>query len=106
SVYRVTEQGSVTQTQNPYDLAIQGEGYFIIQLPDGRDAYSRAGNFSLSPDGQIVTEEGYVVAPGVSVPQDAIAVSVNRQGVVQAIMADGSDPQDVGALELARFVNP
>ncbi len=106
SVYRVTEQGSVTQTQNPYDLAIQGEGYFIIQLPDGRDAYSRAGNFSLSPDGQIVTEEGYVVAPGVSVPQDAIAISVNRQGVVQAIMADGSAPQDVGALELARFVNP
>jgi flagellar basal-body rod protein FlgG len=106
SVYRVTEQGSVTQTQNPYDLAIQGEGYFIIQLPDGRDAYTRAGNFSLSPDGQVVTEEGYVVAPGVSVPQDAIGVSVNRQGVVQAIMADGSAPQDVGALELARFVNP
>ncbi|MEZ6029949.1 MAG: flagellar basal-body rod protein FlgG [Hyphomonadaceae bacterium] len=106
SVYRVTEQGSVTQTQNPYDLAIQGEGYFIIQLPDGRDAYTRAGNFSLSADGQLVTEDGYVVAPGISVPQDAISVAINKQGVVQAIMADGSDPQDVGALELARFVNP
>jgi len=106
SVYRVTEQGSVTQTQNAYDLAIQGEGYFIIQLPDGRDAYSRAGNFSLSADGQLVTDNGYVVAPGISVPQDAIGISVNSQGVVQAIMADGSAPQDVGALELARFVNP
>ena len=106
SVYRVTEQGSVTQTQNPYDLAIQGEGYFIIQLPDGRDAYARAGNFSLSADGQLVTDNGYVVAPGISVPQDAIGISVNSQGVVQAIMADGSAPQDVGALELARFVNP
>lgn len=106
SVYRVTEQGSVTQTQNPYDLAVQGEGYFIIQLPDGRDAYSRAGNFSLSADGQLVTDNGYVVAPGISVPQDAIGISVNSQGVVQAIMADGSAPQDVGALELARFVNP
>jgi flagellar basal-body rod protein FlgG len=106
SVYRVAEQGSVTQTQNAYDLAIQGEGYFIVQLPDGRDAYTRAGSFSLSPDGQIVTKDGYVVAPGVSVPQDAIGVSINKQGVVQAIMADGSDPQDVGALELARFVNP
>lgn len=106
SVYRVAEQGSITQTQNPYDLAIQGEGYFIIQLPDGRDAYTRAGAFSLSAEGQIVTKDGYVVAPGISVPQDAIGVSINRQGVVQAIMADGSAPQDVGALELARFVNP
>jgi flagellar basal-body rod protein FlgG len=106
SVYRVTEQGSITQTQNLYDVAIQGDGYFIIQLPDGRDAYTRAGNFSLSADGQLVTEDGFVVAPGISVPQDAVGISVNRQGVVQAIMADGSDPQDVGALELARFVNP
>ncbi len=106
SVYRVAEQGSVTQTQNAYDLAIQGEGYFIVQLPDGRDAYTRAGSFSLSAEGQIVTKDGYVVAPGVSVPQDAIGVSINKQGVVQAIMADGSAPQDVGALELARFVNP
>jgi flagellar basal-body rod protein FlgG len=106
SVYRVTEQGSVTQTQNLYDVAIQGDGYFVVQLPDGRDAYTRAGNFSLSPDGQIVTEDGYVVAPGISVPADAVGVSINRQGTVQAIMADGSAPQDVGALELARFVNP
>ncbi|MFZ4686288.1 MAG: flagellar basal-body rod protein FlgG [Hyphomonadaceae bacterium] len=106
SVYRVTEQGSVTQTQNLYDVAVQGEGYFIVQLPDGRDAYTRAGNFSLSADGQLVTKDGFTVAPGVSVPQDAVGVSINRQGVVQAIMADGSAPQEVGALELARFVNP
>lgn len=106
SVYRVTEQGSFTQTQNPYDVAIQGEGYFIVQLPDGRDAYTRAGNFSLSPDGQIVTEDGFTVAPGISVPTDAVGLSINRQGVVQAIMADGSAPQDLGALEMARFVNP
>ncbi len=106
SVYRVTEQGSITQTQNLYDVAIQGEGYFIVQLPDGRDAYTRAGNFSLSADGQVVTEDGFVVAPGISVPQDAVGISINRQGVVQVIMADGSAPQEVGALELARFVNP
>jgi flagellar basal-body rod protein FlgG len=106
SVYRVTEQGSLTQTQNPYDVAIQGDGYYIVQLPDGRDAYTRAGNFSLSADGQLVTEDGFTVAPGISVPQDAVSVSVNAQGVVQAIMADGSEPQDVGAIELARFVNP
>jgi flagellar basal-body rod protein FlgG len=106
SVYRVTEQGGITQTSNSYDVAIQGEGYYIVQMPDGRDAYTRAGNFSLSPDGQIVTEEGFIVAPGISVPQEALGVSINRQGTVQAIMPDGSAPQDVGALELARFVNP
>jgi flagellar basal-body rod protein FlgG len=106
SVYRITEQGNVTQSGNPYDLAIQGDGYFIVQLPDGRDAYTRAGNFSLNADGQIVTGEGYVVSPGISVPSDATSVSINRQGVVSAIPADGSTPQDVGAVEMARFVNP
>jgi flagellar basal-body rod protein FlgG len=106
SVYRVTEQGGIIQSTNAYDMAIQGEGYYIIQMPDGRDAYTRAGNFSLSPDGQIVTEDGFIVAPGISVPQEALGVSINREGVVQAIMPDGSAPQDVGAVELARFVNP
>ncbi|MEP7210750.1 MAG: flagellar basal-body rod protein FlgG [Alphaproteobacteria bacterium] len=106
SVYRITEQGSVNQSGNPYDLAIQGDGYFVVQMPDGRDGYTRAGNFSLNADGQIVTGEGYVVSPGISVPTDSTSVAINRQGVVSAIPADGSTPQDVGALELARFVNP
>ena len=106
SVYRVTEQGNITQTNNPFDMAIQGEGYYIVQMPDGRDAYTRAGNFARSPDGQVVTEDGFIVAPGISIPEDAVGISINREGVVQAIMPDGSDPQDVGALELARFVNP
>ena len=106
SVYRVTEQGGITQSSNPYDIAIQGEGYYIVQMPDGRDAYTRAGNFSLNADGQVVTEDGFTVAPGVSVPSDAVSVSINREGIVQAIMADGWTPQDVGALELARFINP
>ncbi len=106
SVYRVTEQGNITQTNNPFDMAIQGEGYYIVQMPDGRDAYTRAGNFARSPDGQIVTEDGFIVAPGISIPEDAVGISINREGVVQAIMPDGGDPQDVGALELARFVNP
>lgn len=106
SVYRITEQGGVSQSGNAYDVAIQGEGYFIVQLPDGRDSYTRAGNFSRNADGQMVTEDGFVVAPGISVPSDAIDISINREGIVQAIMADGSAPQDIGALELARFVNP
>lgn len=106
SVYRITEQGGLEQTGNNYDVAIQGEGYFIIQLPDGRDAYTRAGNFALNGEGQMVTEDGFVVAPGITAPADAVGISVNRVGGVQAIMADGSEPQDIGALEIARFINP
>ncbi len=106
SVYRITEQGGIEQTGNNYDVAIQGEGYFIVQLPDGRDAYTRAGNFALNGDGQMVTEDGFTVAPGITAPADAVSISINRVGGVQAIMADGSAPQDIGALEIARFINP
>jgi flagellar basal-body rod protein FlgG len=105
SVYRVTEQGGITQTQNQYDVALNGEGYYIVQMPDGRDAYTRAGNFSRSADGQIVTEDGFIVAPGISIPQEALGIAINREGVVSAVMPDGTN-QDVGAFELARFVNP
>lgn len=106
SVYRITEQGNVTQTGNPYDLAMQGEGYFMVQLPDGQDAYTRAGNFSVNADGQIVTEDGFVVSPGIVVPDGALSVSVNAQGAVQVTIAGDTAAQDVGQLDLARFVNP
>jgi flagellar basal-body rod protein FlgG len=105
SVYRITEQGGISQTNNPFDLAIQGDGYFIVQLPDGRDAYTRAGNFAVNGEGQIVTEDGFTLAPGITAPPDAVSISINRVGVVQAIMADTPEPQDLGAIELARFVN-
>lgn len=106
SVYRITEQGGLTQTGNNLDLAVQGQGYLIVQMPDGRTGYTRAGNLSRGPTGQVVTGDGYVVQPGITIPSEAVDVTVNKQGVVQAILADGSAPQDVGALELARFVNP
>lgn len=106
SVYRIAEQGNITQTGNAYDLAMQGEGYFIIQMPDGTDGYTRAGNFSVNAEGAIVTEDGYQVAPGINVPTEAIDVSINRLGVVQATIAGDAAPQDLGALELARFINP
>src|SRR5215475_6918551 len=60
AVYRVTSQGDMSSTSNPYDVAIQGPGYFRIQQPDGTDGYTRAGNFSLSPQGQLVTQDGMV----------------------------------------------
>jgi flagellar basal-body rod protein FlgG len=105
ATYRITGQGNLAQTGNPYDLAVNGKGYFHVQLPDGTDSYTRAGSFSMSPDGQLVTSKGYVVAPGIAIPQDATSVTVNSQGQVQATLAGQTAPQTLGQLELARFPN-
>ncbi len=105
SVYRIMQQGNLEQTENPYDLAIEGRGFFHIQMPDGSDAYTRAGSFQLSPTGQLVTPEGYTVAPGITIPQDATAVSISKTGQVQATLPGQSAPQTLGQLELASFFN-
>ncbi len=105
SVFRVTGQGDLNPTENRYDLAIQGRGYFRIQLPSGEDGYTRAGTFSLSPDGQLVTADGYVVSPGINIPQDAIDVAINSQGEVQVVTEGQVTPQTVGQIELANFFN-
>jgi len=106
SVYRITEQGNLVTTGNTYDMAVNGEGYFRIEQPDGTDAYTRAGTFQLSPDGQIVNAEGYVVAPGITVPPEAVDVSINPQGEVQVKLAGQVEPQTVGQIELVTFPNP
>ena len=105
AVARIMSQGDLSSTSNPYDLAIQGSGYFHITMPDGSDAYTRAGNFALSPEGQIVTDKGYTVAPGISVPANATAVTVNAQGQVQATIPGQTAAQTLGQLELDRFPN-
>ena len=106
SVYRVTEQGPLTRTDNRYDLAINGRGYFQIAMPDGRTAYTRAGNFSASPTGQIVTEDGYIVQPEIQIPEGALDFSISASGQVQAIISGQTAPQDLGQITLASFVNP
>jgi len=105
AVYRITSQGDLSQTSNTYDLAIQGSGWFRVTMPDGTDSFTRAGNFALSPSGQIVTQDGYVVAPGISVPSTATSVTVNAQGQVQASIPGQTAPQVLGQLELDRFPN-
>src|SRR3954469_445276 len=105
ATYRITSQGNLAATSNPYDVAINGRGYFHVTMPDGTDAYTRAGAFALSPDGQIVTDKGYIVAPGLAIPQDAISVSINAQGQVQVQQAGQNGPNTVGQIELARFPN-
>src|ERR1700744_4831444 len=105
AVARIMSQGDLSSTSNPYDLAIQGSGYFHITMPDGTDAYTRAGNFALSPEGQIVTDQGYTVAPGIAVPSNALSVTINAQGQVQATISGQTNPQTLGQLELVRFPN-
>lgn len=105
SVYRIIEQGNVIATGNTYDVAVQGRGFLHIQLPSGEDAYTRAGSLALSAEGQIVTSEGYVVAPGISIPADATEVTINKQGIVQAKLPGQIAPAAVGQLELSTFFN-
>jgi flagellar basal-body rod protein FlgG len=105
AVYRINTQGNLAQTGNPLDLAIQGRGFFQIQLPDGTIAYTRDGSFQLSPTGEIVTSDGYIVQPGITIPQNTTAISVNSSGQVQAQVAGQTNPQTVGQLQLANFPN-
>ncbi len=105
SVYRITEQGTPTQTDNPLDVAIQGKGYLPILLPSGETAYTRAGNFSTNDQGQVVTEDGYLVQPGITVPQNATDIIIGKTGLVQVKLDGQTDPQTIGQLQLANFMN-
>ncbi|GAB3125307.1 flagellar basal-body rod protein FlgG [Novispirillum itersonii] len=105
AVYRISEQGSMTSTENPLDIAIQGKGYFQIQRPDGTTAYTRDGSFQLSPEGQIVTHDGYPVQPGITIPQNAVQVTVNASGEVLVKLDGQVNTQNVGQLQLATFAN-
>ena len=105
AVYRIHEQGELINTENSFDLAIQGDGYFVVELPNGDLAYTRSGNFQLSPDGELVTPDGYKISPGITVPQDAVSVSINQEGTVSAKIAGQVEEQELGQLQLATFVN-
>jgi flagellar basal-body rod protein FlgG len=104
-VYRIAEQGAMTQTANRYDVAIDGMGYFQITMPSGETAYTRAGSFQLSDQGELVTTDGYPVAPGIVVPQGAVDVVVSKTGQVQVKMPGEAEMQNVGQIELATFIN-
>ena len=105
AVYRISEQGNLQQTSNSLDLAIRGNGYFQVTLPSGETAYTRDGTFGLSPDGQIVTADGYVVQPGITIPSNARDVTINAAGAVQVKLDGQTAPQTVGTLQLAVFPN-
>jgi flagellar basal-body rod protein FlgG len=106
AIYPINEQGNLQQTSNTLDLAIQGNGYFQVTTPSGDTAYTRDGTFALSPDGTIVTADGYTVLPGLQIPTAATGITVNTSGQVQVTLANTPTPQTIGQLQLATFPNP
>lgn len=105
STLKIFTQGSVKQTGGQLDMAVSGDGFFQVEGPDGQTYYTRAGNFRVNADGEIVNSKGYQLSPSVSVPDTAIAVEIGSDGTVTAVNADQTQSQ-VGNIELAKFVNP
>ncbi len=105
-VYRQHQQGALEITDNPFDLAITGDGFFQIELPDGETAYTRDGTFGINQDGELVTQQGYIVNPSITVPADATDVTINQTGEVFAKIEGQVALTNVGQLQLANFVNP
>ena len=99
-------QGTLTQSGNPLDVAVNGQGFFQLQMPDGTTGYTRDGSFQVNAQGTIVTNNGLTVQPGITVPANAVSVSIGADGTVSATLPTQAAPQVVGKLGLANFVNP
>lgn len=106
AVYRMHEQGTIQVTGNELDLAITGQGYFQIALPSGEIAYTRDGTFQVNENGELVTVQGYVVQPGITIPEDALSIDINNSGEVMISVQNQTALTNVGQLELATFINP
>jgi len=105
AVYRITQQGSLVSTDNELDMAIQGEGYFQVDLPSGETGYTRDGSFQLSPDGEVVTHDGYVVQGIQAIPNEAVSITVNSSGEVLYQLDGQSNLVNAGQIRLAIFPN-
>jgi flagellar basal-body rod protein FlgG len=100
------DQGNLQQTSNQFDLAISGQGFFQVQMPDGTTQYTRDGSFQVNQNGQLVTASGFPVTPAITVPTGAQTVTVGQDGTVTVMLPGKSAPQTVGTLQLANFINP
>ncbi|TGB97294.1 MULTISPECIES: flagellar basal-body rod protein FlgG [unclassified Escherichia] len=102
---RIHSQGSLAQTNNSKDVAIEGDGFLQVMMPDGTTAYTRDGSFQLDQNGQLVTASGYPVQPAINVPQDAKSITIGNDGIVSVTIAGQAQPQQVGQLTLSTFIN-
>jgi flagellar basal-body rod protein FlgG len=98
--------GDLKKTEQPLDLAIRGAGFFEVNLPDGGVAYTRAGSLQLDRDGRLSTAQGHALAPGLQIPPDATAITIDASGVLRVTLPDEAQPVEIGQLELASFINP
>ena len=105
STTAINTQGTLNPTGNALDMALDGAGYFQVQLPGGKLGYTRAGNFSRSAEGQLVTAEGYQVMPGITVPEGATAITIGNDGTVSATIAGQTEPSPLGQIQVANFPN-
>jgi flagellar basal-body rod protein FlgG len=103
---RIFSQGNITPTGNPLDVCIEGNGFFQISLPDGTTGFTRDGALKLSGEGRIVTTDGYFLYPEITIPSDATEVSVAADGKISVRTVGQDEPQEIGEIELVRFVNP
>lgn len=99
-------QGNLQRTENALDMAINGQGFFQIQMPDGTIAYTRDGAFQRDSTGQIVTASGYPLSPAITIPADALSITISRDGIVSVLQAGQTTPTQVGTIQLATFINP
>jgi flagellar basal-body rod protein FlgG len=106
AVQKMFSQGDFQNTENELDWAIEGDGFFQIELPNGETSYSRCGEFKLDADGRIVNADGFLLVPQLTVPTDTVSITVGMDGTVSVIQADDPVPSEIGTIQLARFVNP
>jgi len=102
---RIETQGSLQTTGNSLDVALDGDGFFQIAMPDGTMGYTRAGNFSRSPQGQLITSEGYQVQPGITVPEGATSITIGSDGTVSATLQGQTEASQIGQIQVATFPN-
>ncbi len=105
-VYRNHNQGTVVQTENSLDVAMQGRGFFQVELPNGDFAYTRSGAFQRNQDGDIVNIDGYLLSPNITIPDDATSISINATGEVEVTIDGQIEPTNLGQLDIATFINP
>lgn len=103
---RIFTQGNLQQTGNDKDVAIQGAGFFQVLMPDGTTAYTRDGSFQVDSQGQLVTSSGFAVQPAITVPANALSISIGRDGVVSVTQPGVAAPTQIGTLQIATFINP
>ena len=103
---KIDTQGTLQNSENALDMAIEGAGFFQVEMPDGTIGYTRAGNFNMTAEGDLVTSDGLPLIPGIQVPQDATSLTIGNNGVVSATLAGQNEPSELGRIELASFTNP